>query len=85
MIELKEGSALVSYDLAALSSILSQVGVNQLITITFPDATTFAFYGTIDEFAPKELKEGEEPQAEMKIIPTMQTGMVETAPVYTGG
>ena len=79
---LSESSVTVSYDVAAYSQIIAQVNVNQLITITFPDATTLAFWGWIDTFVPGELVEGEQPTAEMTIIPSNQNASgVETAPV----
>jgi hypothetical protein len=81
---LSESSVTVSYDVAAYSQIIAQVNVNQLITITFPDATTLAFWGWIDTFVPGELVEGEQPTAEMTIIPSNQNASgVETAPVVT--
>jgi len=79
---LSDAGATVSYDPAVLTEILAMVNVNQLITITFPDSQTWAFYGWIDEFTPGELVEGQRPTATLKIIPSQLNGSdVETAPL----
>ena len=77
-------SATVAYATEAVESIWGQIGVNQLITVTFPDGSTIAFYGWIEEFTPSSHKEGEQPTAKL----TVQTGMRdpngdEVAPLYT--
>lgn len=66
------------------ATIAAAINVNQLITITFPDGSTFAFYGWIDEFKPQEHREGEQPLATMTVIPSMvDTSGAEFTPVYT--
>jgi len=58
------------------------VNVNTLITLTFPDAVTWAFWGYLDKFIPNANEEGEQPTAEVTIVPTNQNdSAVETAPV----
>ena len=61
------------------------LNVNNLITVTLPDKSTIAFYGFINSFTPGELVEGEQPTAEIEIIPTLthDTTGAETAPVIT--
>lgn len=81
---LGESSLVVAYDPAVFDDIVEMVNVNQLITITFPDDSTLAFWGWIDEFTPNACVEGEQPTADVKIIPSNQNGsLVETAPSYT--
>lgn len=82
---LSEGGASVAYDTAVYTQILAMINVNQLITIHFPDGSTYAFWGWIDEFTPGAIKEGEQPVAEVKMQPSNQNDSdVETNPVYTG-
>jgi hypothetical protein len=81
---LKAMSVTVAYATDALIPILGQVGVNQLITVTFPDGSTFAFYGWVDEFTPNALTEGAQPTAVLAVVcGNLNSSGVETAPVYT--
>jgi len=61
--------ATVAYDTADYATLLAQVHVVQTITITFSDATTLVFEGWLDKFIPGECTEGEQPTAEIEIIP----------------
>lgn len=75
-----------AYDPAVYSSILSMLNQNQQITVTFPDSSTLTFWGWIDSFVPGELVEGEQPTAEVTIIPSNQDDNGdEQAPVYAAG
>lgn len=79
-----ESSIVVAYDVAVYNEILAMVNDNQLITVHFPDGSTLSFWGWINEFKPNALVEGEQPTAEITIIPSNQNDSdVETAPVYT--
>jgi hypothetical protein len=69
---LSDSGGVCCYDPAHLDDILAQISVNQLITVTFPDNSTMAFWGWLDEFTPDALVEGEQPTASMKIIPSNQ-------------
>jgi hypothetical protein len=82
---LTAASATVAYEHGFLAEILAMINVNQLITITFPDGSTTAFYGFINTFAPGAFVEGEQPTAEISIEPTNvhSTTGVETAPANT--
>lgn len=81
---LSECSGRCAYDPAVYDEIISMAGVNQLITITFADRSTLAFWGWLDKFTPGECVEGEQPEADFTIIPSNQNAAgVETAPVYT--
>lgn len=81
---LTDSTLTAAFDPAAYSELLAQVNVNQLITVTFPDGDTIAFWGWIDRFIPGEFVEGEQPTAEVTIIPSNQDASgAEIAPVYT--
>jgi hypothetical protein len=52
--------------------VLTLLQVNQQITITFPDLSTVTFWGWLDTFTPGDLSEGEQPTAEITVIPSNQ-------------
>jgi hypothetical protein len=80
---LMESGGTVAYDPAQASVITAAIGTNQEFTITFPDDTTCVFWGWVDEFAPDALVEGEQPTANMKIIPSnTDASGDEIAPVF---
>lgn len=80
---LTDMSLSVTYDPAVYDDIIAAVNVNQLITITFPDAATLKFWGWLDEFSPGDLQEGEQGEGEISLIPSnADTAGTETAPVY---
>ncbi len=82
---LGDSATKVAYQVAAYPEIIAMINVNQLITITFPDASTLVFWGYIDSFTPSALTEGAQPTADIKIVCTNQNSSgVETAPVQTG-
>lgn len=73
-----------AYDPAFLSVSVSQINVNQLIIVTFPDTHTWTFWGYLNKFDPGANKEGEQPTADMEIICTNQNNSgAEVAPFYT--
>ena len=81
---LTDGAITVAYDIDAVAEIITLCGSNNLITITFPDGATLAFWGFLDKFNPSELAEGVQPTAEIVIVPTNQDNTpAETAPVFT--
>ncbi len=81
---LAPASAVVAYDPAVYDEIVAMVNVNQAITVTFPDDTTLVFWGWIDEFTPGASVEGEQPTAEVTIIPSNQDAAGdEIAPNYS--
>ena len=81
---LSESSLVVAYDPLVYDEIIAMAGLNQLITITFPDGSTLAFFGWIDKFTPGANVEGAQPTADVTIIPSNQNlSLVETGPVYT--
>jgi len=83
LLSLEEMTFTAAYDPSVYNDMIAMLNTNQLVTITFSDASTLAFYGYVDEFAPQEVAEGEQPEAECTVIPTLQNAGVETAPVFT--
>jgi len=82
LIDVTDGGLTVFYDPAAWDDIVSAMNDNVLITVTFSNSDTLAFYGYIKTFEPGESVEGEAPSAEMVVVATAQTAGTETAPVY---
>jgi len=71
-----------AYAPEVLTEMEDMVGVNQLITITFPDAQTWAFWGWINTFTPNAVAEGAQPECTIGIMVGNQNGSgVETGPV----
>lgn len=82
LITLTPASFVAAYDTAFYPEMLSMLNTNQYITVTFPDGSTFSFWGWINTFTPNEVVEGEQPTANVEIIPSNQNNSkVETAPV----
>ena len=83
LLTLTEHTFEAAYDPAAYTEMIASINVNQLITITFPDNATLAFYGYLDKFVPNAHVEGEQPTATCTIVSTNVDGAgAETAPVY---
>lgn len=81
---LTQMSMTAAYDPQVLEDIEAMALVNQLITITFPDFSTWEFYGWLDMFEPGEITEGEQPTADVTIEASNQDeNGEEIAPVYT--
>lgn len=84
LITMTNTTVTVAYDPAVYPEVIALVNVNTLITITFPDGDTLAFWGWLNKFQPGEHTEGEQPTAEVEIIPSNQNSTgEETAPVHT--
>lgn len=92
LIDMGDVQATGFYSASLYSSLVSQLTVNQEITITFPletgetTAATLVVYGWLDAFEPQAHEEGSAPQANITIIISNRdaTG-AEIAPVYTAG
>lgn len=67
---LSECSFSAAYDPTVYGDIVDMIQENQLCTITFPDASTLIFWGWVDKFEPGELAEGEQPTADVTIVPS---------------
>jgi hypothetical protein len=83
--DLTEFTVTISWD-PYIYALTSTVLGNQLVTITFPDGSTLAFWADVNKFQPGPNKEGERPTATLTIIPTnLNSSCVETGPVFTTG
>jgi len=84
LVSLTDAAMTVAYDPAFLDDVLTMINENQAITITFPDGSTWVFYGWLDTFVPNACVEGEQPIAQCTIIPSNQMSSgTEVAPVYS--
>lgn len=82
---LSPASATCAYDPAVYPDIITNlINVNNLVTVTYPDGDTLGFWAWLDEFTPGAHVEGEQPTADLTVIPSNQNAAgAETAPVYT--
>ena len=81
---LGEASLVVAYDTAVLEEVWTLLNTNDQIKITFPDGSTYEFWGWLDNFEPGALVEGEQPTADVTIILSNQDSSGdESEPVYT--
>ncbi len=58
------------YDPAILTQVLALINVETTVTVTFPDGSTWAFYGFLKNFVPGQLVEGTFPEATIEVVPT---------------
>lgn len=75
----------VVYQTSVDAVIRANIKKVKLFTLTYPDGATLQLYAWIESFKPGSNKEGEQPSADVEIIPALRhptTGVV-TAPVYT--
>jgi hypothetical protein len=84
LMTLADATIVVAYDPGLYTELVSLVNVKQEITITFPDASTLIFWGWIDAFSPNALVEGEQPTADITIVPSNEdTSGNEVAPTIS--
>lgn len=60
----------VAYDPEFYGVYTSLIGVNQSVTVTFPNGDTLDFFGYMKSFIPSELEDGKFPEAEVEIVVT---------------
>jgi hypothetical protein len=71
-----------AYDPSVITDLLGQVGQNLVITQSFYDGSTVAYWGGIQKFVPEEMEEGKMPMATVTIVPTnTDNSGAEQAPV----
>lgn len=84
LLTLTEMSATVSYDPEVYDTIVSITLENQLIDVIFPDGSKITFWGWLDKFVPGAAVEGEQPTADIAVIPSNQDDNEnEVGPVFT--
>lgn len=77
-------TATVAFASEVIPLIQNQIGVNQQVTVTFPDQSTLVFYGWIEEFTPGAFVEGEQPTATLNVQPSNKDADGdEISPVYS--
>lgn len=82
LITLTEMKIQCAYDPGVYAQILQAVGVNDEITVRFPDGSTLAFWGFMKDFVPADASEGTQPEAAVTIVPTNRDNAgAEQAPV----
>lgn len=71
-----------AYDPGVYDQLQTIINVKTTITITYPDLSTLTFYGFLQKADPNELKEGQQPELSITIMPTNAhpTTGVETLP-----
>ncbi len=69
---LTESGATVAYAVASYSEFFDMINVNQEITITYPDGGTVQFWGYLQRFVPNAVVRGQQPTANIRVIPTNQ-------------
>ena len=72
---LLESGMVCHYDPAFLDGILSMIGENQAIQITFPDDSFWVFWGGIRSFVPSASVEGQPPTAQVQLGVTNHDGL----------
>lgn len=76
-------TATCAYATDSIETIYAQLGVNQRITVTYPDGSRFRYWGWLDSFVPGSNKEGDQPTASVTFQPSMRDNYgVEQAPEY---
>jgi len=84
LLDAPDGDLTVAYDPTAYTTFATLLGNNQLITVTWPDGGTRAFWGYAGSFIPDALEEGKRPTAKIRIVETdTNASGVETDPVET--
>lgn len=76
-----------AYDPQIYLMATTNINVNQLITVTFPDGSNVQFWGSMEKIIPGQNNEGTQPITTVTITPTNRdnaTPPAEVAPVYNG-
>jgi hypothetical protein len=72
-----------AYATSAIPVLFAQIGVNQRMTISYPDGSWLRIWGWLEEFTPAAFTEGEQPTATVVFQPSMHDDDgVEVAPEY---
>lgn len=80
---LEKMSCMAAYDTSWYTTIVAEINVNQVISVTFADGSSLTFFGWLNKFTPNTVKEGEQPTAEIEIIASNQDDAgTEQPPIY---
>lgn len=83
LMEMKESSFTAAYRAGTLPQLIALINVLTVITLTFPNGKTWAFWGGLTKFEPGPLEEGTFPEATCTIAPTNEdTAGNEQLPAY---
>ena len=78
-----ESSMSAQYDPKLYTEIDAMINLNQLITLTFPDASELDFWGALTGFTPGTNTRGEMPTADATVIPSNRDNtQAEVDPVF---
>lgn len=85
LVKMTTFTMVAAYDPNLYNTILTLLNIETTVTVIYPDGSTLAFYGYLRTFEPNELKEGEQPEATITVVPTNQdpTTGAEESPVLT--
>lgn len=84
LVEMGDLVAKVSYHPGIIESIQSIIRQNKWVRLTWPDEDQWGFWGFLDEIKFSPLQVGEQPEAEITVICSMQDNDCEEAElVYT--
>lgn len=76
----------VGYDPTVYDTIIANVNVNKEIVTNHPDGATTTWWGFLKSFVPGQNQEGQQPTADIELVPTNVNGSgTETAPVTVAG
>ena len=76
-------TATVAYATEVYPILMAQIGVNQLVTVTYPDGSSIDMWGWLDDFQPGTNVEGEQPTATLTVQPSLRNADGdEVAPAY---
>ena len=81
LVTMTEMSITAAYDPRLFAQILAVLNKEQTITVFFPNGDKVSFFGFLKNFEPQEVSEGEQPEANLTIVPTNRdpsTGAEET-------
>lgn len=70
LVTMTEFTMTAAYDPNIYNTILTLLGTETTVTVTFPDGSTLAFFGFLRSFEPDALTEGAQPEATITVTPT---------------
>lgn len=65
-------TATCAYATESLADLQAQLGVNQRVTVRYPDGSGQRFWGWLDEANPSTNKEGDQPTLSISVVPSLR-------------